>query len=443
MLATDIHNGEDSWLHSFLSDERFWPSEPGSLDETDLSPSLIESLVCKRLAVSGTMSGRAIAESICLPFRVLEEVFGSLRTRQIVVHSGAAPFNDFYYMLTEQGQQRAKAYQRACAYVGPAPVPLRDYVLSVEAQCISTESPTDEDLVKACEDISVDAQWFDLIGPAVNSGAGMFLFGAPGNGKSTLAKRITLCFGQEIWIPRAIVEDDQLIKLFDASCHHEVSEEDEGVLRGRAFDRRWVRIARPTVTVGGELTLDNLEIRHDPMSNVSEAPLQLKSNGGCLVLDDFGRQQIEPAKLLNRWIVPLENGYDFLTLATGKKIQVPFEQLIIFSTNLEPRDLVDEAFLRRIPYKIELADPDEEEFVHLFRLYAEKLGCEYRPDPVQHLLDRHYRSAGRALRRCHARDLLKQVRNYCRYKRIPFEMRAEHFDRVVNTYFAMVFGDGD
>ena len=441
MLATDVSSSDESWLQPFLSDVRFYPTEPRTIEEIGLPIAVIESLICRCLAVSGTASGRAIAETTCLPFRVLEEALGALRTRQIVVHSGAAPFNDYYYMLTEQGQQRAKAYHRACAYVGPAPVPLREYVISVEAQCVRTESPTDEDLAEACSDISVDEGWFDLIGPAVNSGAGMFLFGAAGNGKSTLAKRVTLCFGQEMWIPHAIIEDDQIVKLFDASCHHEISENDVSILRGREFDRRWVRIRRPTVCVGGELTMDNLEIRHDPVSNVSEAPLQLKSNCGCLVLDDFGRQRIEPAELLNRWIVPLENGYDFLTLATGKKIQVPFEQLIIFSTNLEPRELVDEAFLRRIPYKVELADPSEKEFLGLFALYAERLGCEYRPEAVQHLLERHYRSAGRALRRCHPRDLLRQTLNYCRYKRLPFEMRAEYFDKVVNSYFAVMFGD--
>ena len=441
MLAEDIQGGEQSWLGSFLSDERFCPTEPRSIEETGLSPALIESLICKRLTVSGTMSGRAIAESVCLPFRVLEGLFDELRTRQVTVHSGTAPFNDFYYVLTEAGQRRAKLYQQACAFVGPAPVPMREYVMSVEAQCISTESPSAEDLARACHDISVDETWFDMVGPAVNSGAGMFLYGAPGNGKSTLAKCITMCFGQEIWIPRTLVEDGQIIKLFDASFHNEISETDEGILKNQAFDRRWAKIQRPTVIVGGELTLDNLEIRHDPISNVNEAPLQLKSNGGCLVLDDFGRQRIEPAELLNRWIMPLEDGHDYLTLSTGKKIEVPFEQIIIFSTNLEPRDLVDEAFLRRIPYKIELSDPGEEEYFFLFKLYADTFGCRYDSAAVRYLLDTHYRPAGRALRRCHPRDLLKQVRNYCRYKRIPFEMRPEHFDRVVNSYFAMIFGN--
>jgi predicted ATPase with chaperone activity len=219
-----------------------------------------------------------------------------------------------------------------------------------------------------------------------------------------------------------------------------VTDRSRGIIRQREYDLRWVRIQRPTVVVGGELTMDALEIRHDATTNISEAPLQLKSNCGCLVIDDFGRQRIEPAELLNRWIVPLEAGHDFLTLPTGKKIQVPFEQLIIFSTNLEPRDLVDEAFLRRIPYKIELGNPSEEEFLELFKLYAGRFGCEYRPQVVRDLLERHYRTHGRAMRRCHPRDLLRQVKNYCRYKRIPFEMRSEHFDRVVQSYFAMVFG---
>lgn len=199
-----------------------------------------------------------------------------------------------------------------------------------------------------------------------------------------------------------------------------------------------MKIRRPTVVVGGELTMDGLEIRHDPRANVSEAPLQLKSNCGCLLIDDFGRQRIEPAELLNRWIIPLENRHDYLTLCTGKKFQVPFEQLIIFSTNLEPSDLVDEAFLRRIPYKIEIGNPDDAEFHDLFQLYAKSFGCEYRPDAVDYLLETHYRQVQRPKRRCHPRDLLGQIRNYCAYNDLPMEMRNEYFDRVVNSYFTVV-----
>ena len=184
--------------------------------------------------------------------------------------------------------------------------------------------------------------------------------------------------------------------------------------------------------------MDSLEIRHSPRANVSEAPLQMKSNGGSLLIDDFGRQRMDPIELLNRWIVPLEKRYDFLVLASGKTIQVPFDQLIIFSTNLEPKDLVDEAFLRRIPYKVNVPDPDEDEFYRLFELTAPVAGCDYKPEAVKYLLERHYRPGARPMRRCHPRDLLEQVRNYCSYMDLPMEMREEYLDAAVENYFTVV-----
>jgi len=429
---------ESSLLTALLSDECFWPMEPATLRESGLSEVYVEALICKYLAMSGTSSGRRLAEEICLPYSVLTDLYNSLRTRQVVVHAGTAPFNDYYYTLTEHGRSLAKKYLEECAYVGPAPVPLADYVNAVDAQSITGESPREDKLAKAFDGISVDPKMYASLGPAINSAAGMFLYGAPGNGKSTLARRLTMCFGQTIWIPYSLIEAGQLVKLFDAAYHQTVEDEETTLLRKQSHDRRWVRIRRPTVVVGGELTMDNLEIHYNRQSNVSEAPLQMKSNCGCLLLDDFGRQRIAPADLLNRWIVPLELRHDFLTLASGKKIQVPFDQLIIFSTNLEPEDLVDEAFLRRIPYKIEVGDPTEEEFHYLFRLYCEQAGCEYRKDVVNYLLETHYHSVNRAMRRCHPRDLLFQIRNYCRYHNRTLEIRPEYFDVVVGSYFAMV-----
>ncbi|MBN2296789.1 MAG: AAA family ATPase [Pirellulales bacterium] len=428
-------------LAAVLAEESFLPAPPASLQETGLPESLVESLIIKYLSVVGTASGRGIAKHIALPFGVLEECYQTLRSRRIATHTGAAQLNDYYYTLTEQGRERAQVAMRACAYVGPAPVPLEDYVLSVEAQTIRAEAPKREQLSQAFADISVNSNLFESLGPAVNSGAGLFLYGAPGNGKSTLARRITQCFGQHIWVPHSLVEDGQLIKMYDAAYHQAVEEEDSGILRSDGVDARWIRIRRPTVMVGGELTLDNLEIRHDPASNVSEAPLQMKSNCGCLLIDDFGRQRVEPGDLLNRWIVPLENRHDFLTLSTGKKIQVPFEQLIIFSTNLEPSDLVDDAFLRRIPYKIKIGDADEVEFRRLFELYADKFGCEYDTDAVEYLINKHYRATGRPMRRCQPRDLLSQIKHYCSYNDLPFEMRCEYFDLVVKSYFTVVIGN--
>jgi len=432
----------ESIHHAFLSDERFWPVAPKTIKETGLSGTLVESIICKMLAVAGARCGRAIAEELCLPYRVVEPFLSSLRTRQLIVHTSSAPFNDYYFTLTDSGREHARSYQATSSYVGAAPVTMEEYAISVEAQCVKTEAPTEQDLMDACSDITCDEGLFEKLGPAVNSAAGMFLYGASGNGKSTLAKHVTSCFGEHIWIPRAVIEDDQVIKLFDTACHHEVSSEPDGILQGQDHDLRWVRILRPTVTVGGELTMDNLELRHDASNSVCEAPLQMKSNGGCLLIDDFGRQRIKPSELLNRWVVPLESGYDFLTLPNGKKIQIPFEQLIIFSTNLEPRDLVDEAFLRRIPYKIEIGDPSESEYFELFELYAEKMNCVFDRSAVEYLLENHYRRKGRALRRCHPRDLLKQIESYCRYRRLPFKMLPEHFDRVAGSYFTDLFGIG-
>jgi predicted ATPase with chaperone activity len=425
-------------LSALLSDDAFLPIEPKSINETGLSEAFIEMLVCKHLLVSGATSGRGMAKQVCLPYSILAEIFDSLRTRQIVVHAGAAPFNDNFFMLTEEGRGRASSYLKESGYVGPAPVILTDYVLSVDAQSIAGEAPDENRLNEACRDISVERTLFESLGPAINSGAGMFLYGAPGNGKSTLAKRLTSCFGQKIWVPHAIFEAGQLIKFYDAAFHRSEDPNESESLLSNGFDRRWIQIQRPTVVVGGELTMDNLEISYNRLNNVSEAPLQMKSNCGCLLLDDFGRQRIAPNELLNRWIVPLENRQDYLTLASGKKIQVPFEQLIIFSTNLEPEDLVDEAFLRRIPYKIEITNPSTEEFHYLFKLYCGTFGCEYRKDVVQYLIDTHYKPLGRSMRRCHPRDLLMQIRNFCRYNGLETEIRPEYFDRAVKTYFAMV-----
>ena len=442
-MSTQTTNSSlgSSLLATIMADESFRPSEPGSLAETGLPVSLIESLLIKRLAVVGMCSGRQLSNDLCLPFNVLEPLFQNLRSRQVIVHKGSAPLNDYNYSLTENGRDRAAVAARACAYVGPAPIPLMDYVLSAEAQTIRAESPKQTQLRNAFKDISINESLFENLGPAINSGAGLFLYGEPGNGKSTLAQRITQCFGHEIWIPNTIFEDGQIIKFYDAAYHHRSGDDTDTLLSAASYDRRWIKVRRPTVVVGGELTLDALEIRHDANSNVSEASLQMKSNCGCLLIDDFGRQRIEPTELLNRWIVPLESRIDFLTLASGKKIQVPFEQLIIFSTNLEPSDLVDDAFLRRIPYKIEISDPSPKEFHILFQIYCERFECEYDEDIVDYLLKKHFMEAGRRLRRCHPRDLLSQIRNFCTYNELPMEMRTEYFDRVVKSYFTTVLGD--
>lgn len=438
MVTTELKGG---LLAALLADDGFRPEEPRSLEDTQLSPTLVESLICKLLLNIGSLSGRKTAEHICLPFGVVDGLLQTMRTRQIITHTGSAPLNDYVYTLTDQGRDRAQAYMRSCAYFGPAPVSLDDYITSVEAQSVRNETPREEDLQRAFEGLSVEPGLFDRLGPAVNSGAGLFLYGAPGNGKTTLAKRITACYGQEIWIPRTVADDGQFIKLFDAAFHEPVERQESSIIKTAEFDRRWIKIKRPTVVVGGELTMDSLEIRFDPINNICEAPLQMKSNCGSLLIDDFGRQRMQPQELLNRWIVPLENRIDYLALPNGKKIQVPFEQLIIFSTNLEPTDLTDDAFLRRIPYKIEVEDASPEEFHSLFQIFCKQFGCKYDEEAVTHLMEKHYLPVKRPFRRCQPRDLLTQIRNYCVYKGFPMEMRPEYFDLVVGSYFTVVAGD--
>jgi predicted ATPase with chaperone activity len=441
MSATATLERTESLISALGLDDGFRPQEPATLKDTGLSEALIEDLVLKFLSGVGSESGRAISNNLCLPMGILEDRFVALRQRQEIAPAAAAMLGDHVYRLTDIGKDRALRALRECAYVGPTPVPLDDYISSVHAQTISTEKPRKPRLEKAFSDIHVEAKMLSQLGPAINAGKGMFIYGPPGNGKTTIAQRITRCFGQNILIPHAIVEGGKIIKMFDAACHRVVHSAGESLFRTADFDRRWIRIERPTVVVGGELTMESLELKHDPVSNVSEASLQLKSNCGCLLIDDFGRQRINPTELLNRWIIPLESRVDYLSLSNGRKIQVPFEQLIIFSTNLEPHDLADDAFLRRIPFKVEIGDPSTQEFHLLFQIFAKKHKLDCPPHMVDYLIREHYQKNSRPLRRCHARDLLEQVIYYCDYNELPLEITEQYLDHAVQNYFTALKGD--
>jgi len=411
----------------------FVPRAPETLEESGLSQSEIEALVLKYLLNCGAASGRQIADHLRLPFRIMEPLFRQLKEALLVVYRGAAPLSDYVYEPTEVGCDRARRFSQRCTYFGTAPVSLADYVVGVREQSISLQTPTFDDLRRAFQDLVLGDEILSQIGQAANSGLGLFLYGAPGNGKTSIAERITRAFGPDVWIPRALSVFGEIVRLYDPSSHELFAGDGDSDIDGR-----WIRIRRPTIIVGGELTMDSLEINTNPATGISEAPLQLKANCGTLVIDDFGRQRCGTAELLNRWIVPLEKRYDYLTLGNGRKIEVPFDELIVFSTNLEPRSLVDEAFLRRIPYKIDVRDPTEQEFRCLMRAMAATSGIEHHEEVVDYLLDSHYRPQGRPLRFCHPRDLLRQVRIFCSFHQLPPILTQQAVDAAVRNYFAMM-----
>ena len=415
----------------------FHPRTPSSFEEAGLNSAIVESLVFKFLVNTGMARGRRIAAELGLPFGPFPDFLRQLKNQQFLAYADSSSANDYVYSLTDSGRARARIYFDECAYVGPAPVPFDDYLRSVAQQTIATEHPKESDLRQAFSDLLIADETMRLLGPAINSGRGLFLYGFPGNGKTSIAERITRCFGTTVWIPRVIHVEGQILKLLDMANHEPVEmERSTGLLDDSDYDRRWIRIKRPTIVAGGELRMEDLEIHYDPVTKVSEAPLQLKSNLGTFLIDDFGRQRMQPIELLNRWIVPLEKRYDFLSLSNGKKIRVPFDQLIIFSTNLEPRQLVDEAFLRRIPYKIEATNPSEEGFRKMITGLAGKLGFkDADASAIDYLVEEHYHRTGRPFRCCHPRDLLLQVRSYCIYNEVPLELKPHYFDFAVRHYF--------
>lgn len=438
--AVTAPTGSPSYLNvTGILDEPMLPLEPASLYEAGLSETLVEELAVRFLFNRGEASGRQVADQLKLSFRLIEPILTRLKAQQMIAYSGASSVNDYVYVMTDAGRDRAKRYMQKTSYFGAAPVRLSDYIASVKLQSVEHQHPSREALRKAFSDLLVAPALLARLGPAINSGRGMFLYGYPGNGKTSIAERVTRTFGQFIWIPRCILVEGEIIRIFDPMMHEESEPEAaQGLIDHSPVDPRWIRIRRPTIIAGGELTMSMLEVAHNPISNICDSPLQVKSNCGVLLIDDFGRQRMTVDELLNRWIVPLEKRHDYLSLHTGKKIQVPFDQLVIFSTNLEPKNLVDDAFLRRIPYKIEVQNPTEEAFRKLFEIMCKSLKVPFRPEMIDYLIAKHYKPFDRPYRNCHPRDLLLQVRSFCYYNSVPLELRFEYLDFAVENYFSIM-----
>ncbi len=432
-------NPRMEFIQQELEKTDFVPIAPESLEEASLNSTVLQELILKFLLSCGEASGREIAKQIRLPITIVSPILSNMKFEQTIAYVGQASLNDYLCRLTEIGIDRARRLSLVCTYFGAAPVSLKQYIVSVKRQTIEGEFPSPQKLKDAFSDLLINRKLFQKLGPAVSSGRGMFLFGYPGNGKTSIAERVSKSFGPYIWIPRSVSVEGEIIRVFDPMVHDEVPIEHNGNLLNESdIDERWVRVKRPTIVVGGELTMDHLELTYNRNTGISEAPIQLKSNCGVLVIDDFGRQKMRVDELLNRWIVPLEKRYDFLNLSSGKKFQVPFDQLVIFSTNLEPRDLVDDAFLRRIPYKIEVENPSREEFTKLFEIMSKVLDVPFCSEAIQDLIETHYVPIDRPYRNCQPRDLLLQVINYCRYNQLPVKLTKESVDFAVENYFSVM-----
>ena len=410
------------------------------IEDTGLSKLSIADLVIKVLYFMGDLSGHKIAETVKLPFvGVLDNAIEFLKREKMVDISGTGGLGEagYRYIATSKGVEKAHEALERSHYAGPAPVTLRQYIDAMNAQNREKLSVHQHELRGIMEGLVISDEMLSRVGPAVNSGTAVFLFGPPGNGKTTIAEKVgRMILGDDMWIPYAIDIDGQIVQVFD-SVNHELADDQapEKHGTGEVPDPRWIKIRRPMIMVGGELTIASLDLTYDDINKIYEAPFQMKANGGMFLIDDFGRQQVRPVDLLNRWIVPLEKHIDFLTLNNGRKIEVPFNVMIIFSTNLDPKDLVDEAFLRRIRFKIEAGNPTLEQFRTLFKMMCQVMEVPYDEQGLAYLIKEWYINHDRDLRFVHPRDLLTQLIDFANYLDIPPKLTKELIDAAAASYF--------
>lgn len=418
------------------------PVAPATIRETGMSLTSIAELVVRTLYFQGEITAQQLVQIIRLNYDgILKLALEYLLKEQLAGRTGSRGVGEFgfVYGLTPKGMGRARELVEVNQYAGPAPVPLEDYHAVAQAQTITHTVVDDRTVRQSLMHLVLGDDLIEQLGPAVNSARSIFLHGPPGDGKTVIAEALTSMMGGDIYVPYAIQVEGHIIRVFDPVNHQPVSGGSEGrpdpLTAMGGYDMRWVRCRRPTIIVGGELTLDMLELLYDPAARTYEAPLQMKANGGAFMIDDFGRQRVHPRELLNRWVLPLERRVDFLSLLKGKKIEVPFDVLIIFSTNLAPKDLVDEAFLRRIRHKISVGDPTPQQFREIMLRACESRQIMFDEAGYEYLIREHFQKQERHLRAVHPRDLLDQIVDISRYLNVRPAMTPELIDRACRSYF--------
>jgi predicted ATPase with chaperone activity len=404
------------------------PATPGSLEETSLDFGFLADLALKTVYADTSCTTQRAADRLALPLGIVDLLLQHLyRERLIEIRETFAAQSRRYAML-DRGWERVRRLLDLNAYIGAAPVSLDAYTAMVRRQETLRPSVTPDAVRAACADLVLSATILQVLGVAANSRRSLFVTGAPGNGKTSIARAIHNALGGYIWIPRAIEVDGHVINVFDSHNHAPADPPAE------PYDQRWIKIRRPLVVVGGELTIESMDLSYDPTVKFYEAPFQIKSNGGTLLIDDFGRQRVQPRELFNRWIIPLENRVDYLTLHTGKKIQVPFEQLLIFASNLTSADLAEEAFLRRLGYRLAADSPSAETYARIFRRSVEARRLRYDRRLLDMLLAR-YGEEQREMRACHPRDLIERCADICHYENRPLILTEQVLERAWLYYF--------
>lgn len=408
------------------------PTSPASVEETGLGLSFIADLVLKHTATMGDFTLSELSNRVKLPISILDKVLEKLRVDHMLEVKGAGQISrlSYKFAVTDAGRRRVVDLRQISQYVGPAPVVFDQYRLMVEIQTVKNMVVTEETVQNAFAHLVLNKSALENIGPAVNSGRAIFLYGPTGNGKTTVAEAIGRMLPGSIYVPYSVIVNGEIITVYDKVTHRAVPPD----AQNGELDQRWVKIQRPVIMAGGELTLKTLDLEFNPIAKFYEAPLQMKANNGLFLVDDFGRQLMDPQVLLNRWIVPLERRTDFLTFQTGMKFEIPFDQLVIFSTNLDPVEIVDEAFLRRIHYKVKLDHPSREEYEKIFKLVCEWNDISFNPAGFDFLMDLYKRS-NVSLSACHPRDLIDHIIDKARYRGISPVLSEENIQTAWNTYF--------